>query len=73
MALFAHQVTLPPEWRLFAITGFLGGLTTFSTFSYETFKLLETGRFLVAFSNVIISVSVCLLFTWLGIVVAKVL
>jgi fluoride exporter len=55
------------------VTGFLGGLTTFSTFSYETFKLLETGRFLVAFGNVMVSVAACLLFTWLGIVVAKVL
>ena len=33
MALFAHQVWLAPEWRLFIVTGFLGGLTTFSTFS----------------------------------------
>jgi CrcB protein len=32
---FDAHVGLPPEWRLFAITGFLGGLTTFSTFSSE--------------------------------------
>ncbi len=32
MGVFAHHVALPPEWRLFVITGFLGGLTTFSTF-----------------------------------------
>nr|WP_233620276.1 fluoride efflux transporter CrcB [Burkholderia multivorans] len=32
---FTARVGLPPEWRLFVITGFLGGLTTFSTFSAE--------------------------------------
>ncbi|HNI07502.1 MAG TPA: CrcB family protein, partial [Thiobacillaceae bacterium] len=35
---------LPPEWRLLAITGFLGGLTTFSTFSAEVFTLLSRGQ-----------------------------
>ncbi len=44
LALFAHQVNLPPEWRLFVVTGFLGGLTTFSTFSAEVTTLLQQGR-----------------------------
>ena len=35
---------LPPEWRLFVITGFLGGLTTFSTFSAEVVHALQQGR-----------------------------
>ena len=41
---FAQHATLPPEWRLFVITGFLGGLTTFSTFSAEIVGLLQQGR-----------------------------
>ena len=73
MELGLRGALIPANLRIGLTIGFLGGLTTFSTFSYETFKLLETGRILVAFSNVIISVSVCLLFTWLGIVVAKIL
>lgn len=44
VALFAHQSALPPEWRLFVITGFLGGLTTFSTFSAEVVTALQQGR-----------------------------
>jgi len=44
IAFFAHHPGLPPEWRLFAITGFLGGLTTFSTFSAEVFTLISRGQ-----------------------------
>jgi fluoride exporter len=40
VALMEHYQTLPPELRLFVITGFLGGLTTFSTFSAEAATLL---------------------------------
>jgi len=53
--------------RVGLTVGFMGGLTTFSTFSYETFKLLEDGQFGVAFVNVLASVAVCLACTWLGI------
>lgn len=52
----ASHPTLPPEWRLFVITGFLGGLTTFSTFSAEVVTLLQQGRWLVAASAVAVHV-----------------
>ncbi len=44
MVLFAQAPQLAPEWRLFVITGFLGGLTTFSTFSAEVVIALQQGR-----------------------------
>ena len=44
MTLLAQAPALAPEWRLFVITGFLGGLTTFSTFSAEVVIALQQGR-----------------------------
>jgi CrcB protein len=45
VAFFMQNASLSPEWRLFVITGFLGGLTTFSTFSAETVTLLMRGQY----------------------------
>lgn len=44
VAFFAQHPALPPAWRLFVVTGFLGGLTTFSTFSAEVVANLAAGR-----------------------------
>jgi len=68
-----RSALVPPALRVAVTIGFLGGLTTFSTFSFETFRLLEEGALLVAFCNVAASVFVCLACTWLGIVVARAL
>ena len=46
VAYFSANTSIAPEWRLFAITGFLGGLTTFSTFSAEGVALIQQSRYL---------------------------
>lgn len=48
---FSLHPDLPPEWRLFAITGFLGGLTTFSAFSAESMVLLQRGDYFWALAH----------------------
>ncbi|MBF0098517.1 MAG: fluoride efflux transporter CrcB [Magnetococcales bacterium] len=48
VAFFSHYTALPPEARLFLVTGFLGGLTTFSTFSAEVVGLLLQQEYLWA-------------------------
>src|SRR5690606_5062475 len=45
VAFLAHRPDWPPEVRLFVVTGLLGGLTTFSTFSVEVVTQLQSGRF----------------------------
>jgi fluoride exporter len=70
---FGNAPTLPPEWRLFVITGFLGGLTTFSTFSAEVVTLIQEDRFAWAFGAISVHVLGSLLMTMLGMVSMRLL
>lgn len=67
MAVFLAYPTLPPEWRLLTVTGFLGGLTTFSTFSAEVVTALLEGRSLWAASTIAVHVAGSVLMTLLGV------
>lgn len=55
-----------PHGRLFFMTGFLGGYTTFSSFSLQTLALARDGQWLYASANILFSVAGCLLAVWLG-------
>ncbi len=66
MAVFAQHPGLSPEWRLLIITGFLGGLTTFSTFSSEVVMLLQQGRLVMAGGAISAHVIGSLLMTLIG-------
>ena len=66
-----HQPLVGGNLRVGLAVGFLGGFTTFSTFSYETVRLLENGNAGAAFFNVLLNVVLCLLAAWMGIVVAR--
>jgi fluoride exporter len=67
VAYFSSHPSLPPEWRLLIVTGFLGGLTTFSTFSAEVVAQLMAGRMMWALSGIAAHVAGSLLTTLLGI------
>ena len=66
VAFFMQHPGLPPEWRLLVITGFLGGLTTFSTFSAETVTLLARGQYAWSMSIIAAHLGGSLLMTVLG-------
>jgi fluoride exporter len=66
MALFASQPQLSPEWRLLVITGFLGGLTTFSSFSAQVTQLMQQDKWVWAGTMIVSHVAGSLLMTALG-------
>ena len=63
---FQSQTQIDPAWRLAIVTGFLGALTTFSTFSLEVVSMLQHGRWLLAATTAGLHVFGSLLLTWAG-------
>jgi len=64
---FSHGNTLAPEWRLFAITGLCGALTTFSAFSLEMFAAIQDGKWAMALIGILAHVIGSILMTALGV------
>ena len=67
VAWFAHTPDISPELRLFLVTGFLGALTTFSTFSAEATDLLLRGEYGWAFAHIGLHLGCSLVLTVIGI------
>ncbi|HEY9764728.1 MAG TPA: fluoride efflux transporter CrcB [Chroococcales cyanobacterium] len=63
--------SVPPQLRLFLLVGFAGAYTTFSTFGFETWQLLESGRTFAAFLNVLSSNVLCFAAVFSGVFFAR--
>ena len=62
---------LGPEWRTALHAGFFGGLTTFSTFGYETFAHWESGNTTAAAANVLANLTLGLCAVWMGVQIGR--
>lgn len=71
ISMSAKDGLLSNSMKLLLLTGFCGGFSTFSTFSAETFGLLETGNYFYAFANIALSVLVCLACIFIGLMLGR--
>ena len=70
-ALLMQRFTMVVEYRAALLVGFLGAYTTFSTFALESFYLFEEGNLLKAALNIFLSVVLCMVAVWIGMVVGR--
>ncbi|RUM65577.1 MAG: fluoride efflux transporter CrcB [Sulfurospirillum sp.] len=68
---FYFQSHSSPEFKLMIITGFLGALTTFSTFSFESIMLIDEGMYIKALSSIFLNLTLSLLATMSAIALYK--
>jgi len=66
-----EALLIPDNVRLFLTTGMMGGLTTYSTFSYETVRLMESNAWHQAWINIIVTTTIALSLCFLGIAVGR--
>ena len=71
--LATEAFVLGEDTRLFLTTGVMGGLTTYSAFSYESVRLFETGAAWQAWANIVITTVACLTLCFLGLTAGRVL
>jgi CrcB protein len=69
--LFIERIEVLPLWRAAILIGFLGGFTTFSTFTNDTINMLQVGEVISALLYIMLSVILCLTGTWVGVLLAR--
>ena len=69
--LLLERAALDPVWRAGILVGALGGFTTFSSFSIETFNLIEAHELLRAGLNMLLSLVLCVVATWIGVATGR--
>lgn len=71
--LLVERLNMPGYWRELLVVGFLGALTTFSTFSLEIVNFLQHGQWHIALVYLLASLIGCFTLTWLGLTVGRVI
>ena len=71
--LFAEKLSVADQWRPVIITGFLGAMTTFSTFSLDALLLFQQGQYNTALFYVLSSVMICIFAAYVGMQIARIL
>ena len=66
-----HLAHIAPPLRAFLLIGFLGGYTSFSSFSIETLTLIEKDQLMLALYNIALNVFLCLSATWMGFMIGR--
>lgn len=69
--IFIHRLGVGPIWRAAILIGFLGGFTTFSSFSIDTITLLQQGDMIPALSNLFLTVFFCIIATAGGLLITR--
>jgi CrcB protein len=69
----SERVLIDPRWRLLVVIGFCGGLTTFSSYAYETMAYFEQGQWLLMAANIVGNNLLCLVGALAGMATARVL